>query len=77
MVELAEYAVENWIASNTASAWWVPQTLNKREQIHTKIKTKYWDQSSKYGIKLPKSVEDAQQLDHANGNTIWMDALAE
>ena len=40
------------------------------------MKTKYWDQTSKYGIKLPRNVAEARSLDHANGDTKWMDALA-
>ena len=74
-IELSEYAVENWIASKPAFLWWVPCILKKREQIISKLKTKYWHQSSKYGIKVPISAEEAQQLYHANGNTLLMDAL--
>ena len=39
-IELAEYAVENWIASKPVFTWWVPYTLKKQEQIISKLKTK-------------------------------------
>ena len=29
----------------------------------------------KYGIRLPKSVKEAIEIDNENGNTLWWDAL--
>ena len=49
-IELDDYAVGNRIPSKTAFEWWVPYILNKQELILSKLKTKYWHQSSKYGI---------------------------
>ena len=43
-IELADYFVENRIASKPEFAWWVPYTLKKQERIISKLKTKYWDQ---------------------------------
>jgi hypothetical protein len=56
-------------------AWWVPHALKKRDKILSKVKTKYWLRTHKYGIGLPKSVEHAKQLDLKNGNTLWWDAI--
>mmetsp|Transcript_24453 Transcript_24453/g.37196 ORF Transcript_24453/g.37196 Transcript_24453/m.37196 type:complete len:272 (-) Transcript_24453:1442-2257(-) len=53
-IELAEYFVQNGISDEPAFAWWVPFTLRKKERIVSKIKSKYWDRSHKYGIKMPK-----------------------
>ena len=74
-VELAEYAVENGISHTPAFAWWVPHTLRKRDRIIAKIKSKYWVRTHKYGIRIPKSVEEAIEIDRENGNTLWWDAL--
>jgi hypothetical protein len=74
-IELAEYAVANKIADMPQYRWWVPHTLKKRNRIISKVKTKYWRTTHKFGIKLPKSVKEAFAIDAENGNTLWRDAL--
>ena len=74
-VELAEYAVHNGIQDEPAFAWWVPYTLKKRQRIISKAKTKYWDRTHKYGVRIPKSIQEAKQIDEENGDTLWMDAV--
>ena len=74
-VELAEYAVRNGIQDEPAFAWWVPYTLKKRQRIISKAKTKYWDRTHKYGVRIPKSIQEAKQIDEENGDTLWMDAV--
>ena len=74
-VPLADYAVANDIQSEPAFAWWVPHTLKKRTAIISKVKSKYWARTHKYGIRVPKSVKEAQAIDRANGNTLWQDAI--
>jgi len=76
-VELAEYAVVNKIEDEPAFAWWVPYTLKKRDRIISKMKTKYMQTTYKYGIKIPKNVEDAYKIDAENGNTMWTDSIIE
>ena len=41
-VQIAEYAVAAKIAMVPTFAWWVPQTLKKRNRIISKVKSKYW-----------------------------------
>jgi hypothetical protein len=74
-VELAEYAVANQIHNRPAFAWWVPYTLRKRKAILKKIKSKYWQRTHKYGVLIPKSVKQAYEIDEANGDTVWRDAI--
>ena len=74
-VELAEFAVENGISHLPAFAWWVPFTLRKRDRIVSKIKSKYWVRTHKYGIRIPKTVQEAIEIDRENNNTLWWDAL--
>ena len=74
-VPLADYAVANDIQSEPAFIWWVPHTLRKRVSIISKVKSKYWQRTHKYGIKVPKSVKEARQIDKENGNTLWQDAI--
>ena len=74
-VELAEYAVRNKISDEPAFAWWVADTLKKRNRIISKVKGRYWRTTHKYGIRLPHSVEEAMKIDEQNGTTVWTDAI--
>ena len=60
-----------------AGNWWVPYTLNKRESILKKVKSKYWQHSHKYGIRVPKSVEEALKIDEETHTTYWRNAIEE
>ena len=56
-VELADCANMMKIDDKPAFAWWVPYVQNKREIILSKVKSKYWKRTLKYGIWLPYSVK--------------------
>ena len=49
--------------------------FKERERILSKVKTKYWQRTHKFGIRIPKSVAQAQAIDKENGNTLWWDAI--
>ena len=74
-VEVAEYVINNKLASEPAFTWWVPYVMKKKDRIIAKIKSKYWERSHKYGIRIPKSVEEALAIDRANGNHYWRNAI--
>jgi hypothetical protein len=74
-VNLVEYAVQSQIHEEPAFAWWVPFTLKKRNAIVSKVKSKYWEKTHKFGIQIPKSVEEAKRIDKENGNTLWWDSI--
>ena len=74
-VQVSEYAVASKISMEPAFAWWVPKVLKKRNRIIAKLKSKYWLRTHKFGIRIPKSVEEAKELDRKNGNTLWWDAI--
>ena len=74
-IEVAEYAVANKISEEPAFAWWVQTCLRKRHRTINKVKKKYWRTTQKFGIRLPKSCDEAIQLDKENGNTLWQDAM--
>ena len=76
-VQLAEYAIRNKIHGEPAFNWWVPHTLKKRDQIISKVKSKYWQRTHKYGIRIPKSVEEALSIDEEEGNHVWRDSIAD
>jgi hypothetical protein len=74
-VEVAENAVANKLVSAPALKWWVPHVLKKREHIISKIKTRYLRREQKFGILLPKSVEEAIRFYEELGTTFWQDAI--
>jgi len=74
-VKMAEYAVANKILEEPAFAWWARKVLRKRDRIIMKVKSCYWKWTHKYGILLPKSVEEALRIDADTGTTFWRDAL--
>jgi hypothetical protein len=74
-VELAEYAVGNRIDQEPAFRWWVSDVLRKRNRIIAKVKKRYWRLTHKFGIRLPKTVEEAIQIDRETNTTYWTDAI--
>ena len=68
LVELVEYVVANKISEEPVIVWWASLFLNKLNRIIHKVKSKHWQTSHKYDIKLPKMAEEALWLDRINGN---------
>ena len=56
-VELAEYDVANEISDEPAFNWWVKETLRQIYRIISKIKSRYWRTSHKFGIRVTKTVK--------------------
>ena len=50
-------------------------TLKKRTAILSKLKSKYWQRTHKYGIRVPKTVEEALEIDEENRNSFWKEAI--
>ena len=76
-VEVAEYVAARDLIDEVAFQWWVPYTLRKKANIIAAVKGRAVKRKThKYGVQVPTSVKEAFQLDQANGNTLWMDALA-
>ena len=74
-IDLAEYAVAQQIETEPAFHWWVPQTRNHMQRMINKVKKKYWKTTSKFGIRLPHSVEEALAIDEQTGTDYWRKAI--
>ena len=74
-VDTAEFAVSRNIDDEPAFKWWVPYTLRKRDRVIAVVKARTARVTHKYGVKVPRSVEEALKLDQINGNTLWRNAL--
>jgi hypothetical protein len=76
-LEVAEYAINNKIAEEPAFNWWARQALKKRDRNIAKVKTSssYQKRTHKYGIRVPKTVQEAFRLDEESGTTPWREAI--
>ena len=74
-LQLAEYALEKRILKEPAFAWWTPHVLKKKNRIISKAKTKYWQSTTKFGFRIPRTISEAQRIDNDNQNSYWMDAV--
>ena len=48
--ELDEYSVANEISDEPDFNWWVKEILRHRDRIISKVKSKYWRTSHRFGI---------------------------
>jgi hypothetical protein len=74
-IELAEYGEAHGLLKEPAFAWWAKEVLQRKRRIIGKVKSRYWQRTHKFGIRLPKTVAEALKLDKENGNTLWHDAI--
>ena len=74
-VQLAEYAIANGIDNEPAFKWWVRKTLKRKDRMISKVKSKYWKTTHKFGIEIPKSVEEAYRIDRETGTSHWTRAI--
>ena len=61
-----------------AFKWWIKHVLKKRHRIIASIKkwqATYLKRSHKFGIELPKTVEQTLALDAKNRYPLWADAI--
>jgi hypothetical protein len=66
-VQVAKYSVINQISEEPAFAWWVKDVLRHRDRIISKVKSRYWKKTHKYGIELPKDAKRTMEIDAETG----------
>ncbi|MGH7954663.1 MAG: hypothetical protein ACREOZ_01755, partial [Gloeomargaritales cyanobacterium] len=74
-VEIAEYAVANKIADEPAFAWWIKDVLRRRDRIISKVRSRYLKRTHKFGVQMPRNVEEALQIDKDTGTDMWYRAI--
>ncbi|KAL7476293.1 hypothetical protein ACHAW6_002165, partial [Cyclotella cf. meneghiniana] len=67
-IQVAEFALAVGIANEPAFNWWVTWVLKKRDWIIS-LRT------HKFGIELPKTVEETYMIVKATGTSFWRDAI--
>ena len=70
-IELAEYAISRDIQDEAAFAWWVPYIIKKRNRVIKMTEHKNIKPKMKFGVEVPQTVEEAEELDRKNGNKLW------
>ena len=73
-IQVAEFAVANGIANEPAFAWWIKDVLKKRERMLSAVKTRYLKRTHKFGIQMPKTVQEALEIDRETGTDFWRKA---
>ncbi len=74
-IQTAEYAMQKNIDSEPAFRWWVPHAINEQKRIISAIKTRYLKRNQKFGIEIPRTVEEALLIDKETNTTYWADAI--
>jgi len=74
-VQVAEFAVSKGLIDEPAFAWWVKETLARKNHIIKAMKTRYARKNHKFGIQLPKSTREAYELDGESGTDYWHQAI--
>ena len=72
---LAKYAVANNLSQEPAFAWWVPYTMKKSKRLIKAVKSRYSQRSHKFGIYVPRTVDEALEIDKRTNTTYWKDAI--
>lgn len=69
--------MSNKIEDEPAFIWWVPHVRKKRTRLIAKIKTqkKFIRLGYKFGIRVPRTVEEALEIDAENNNHFWYEAI--
>ena len=75
-IELAEYSVRRGIHDEPAFAWWTPHVLRKRNYLIKRLRSKSSMKNNlKFGLKVPKTIQEAYAIDLENGNKLWSVAI--
>ena len=71
-MQTAEFSIVHGIDHKPAFNCWVKQNSCQHQKAANLI---YLKKSHKFGIELPKTMEQTLALDAKNGNTLWADAI--
>ena len=74
-IQIAKYVVQRHIIGDPVFAWWIQDVLSKRNGVIGKMKSNDWVPTHKFGIKIPKSVQETKTFDKENRNTLQWDSI--
>ena len=75
-LQTAEYAMVNNLDKEPAFSWWVKNTLRTRDRAISRLKASKASKGNiKFGIRVPSTIAEAEELDRINGNDYWKKAI--
>jgi len=74
-IEVSRFAKDRNLLHDPVFAWWAPRHLATAHHIVSAAKARYKKCNQKFGITIPRSVEEALQIDKDTGTTYWADAI--
>ena len=66
-----KYAAVNRIDQEPVFSWWDTYVLKDHKAILQKVEYRYFQRTHKYGIFIPKTVQEAINEDRKNRETLW------
>ena len=73
-VETAQCASDDKLLDEPAFAWWPRKVLKKKQRLLSKMQS-HWLKTHKHGICVPKTTEQALQIDRETGTDHWRRAI--
>ena len=75
-LETTDYAMSRGIDSEPAFAWWVKHVQRVKSRVISRLRaSKQSKHRIRFGIEVPNTIEEALDLDKANGNDFWRNAI--
>jgi Reverse transcriptase (RNA-dependent DNA polymerase) len=75
MTAVADYAVDNNLQGKEQFGGWVRTSTRCKQRIISKIMRRQSFNQFKYGVELPRNMEEAIMLNRKNNNTLWQQAV--
>jgi hypothetical protein len=72
---VAEYTIAHNLQNEPAFSWWVQDTIQIKNCIISAVGTRYAKHTHKFGIQVPKTVDEASEIDCETNTTFWKDAI--
>jgi hypothetical protein len=74
-IEVAEYAIANKLVSEPVFEWWVPSVMRRTGSNTESVKSRMVKRTHKFGIRIPRTVEEALKLDRQSETRLRHDAI--
>ena len=75
IIEIIICARENKLQEEHVFNWWCQSMHKKCVRILSKLKSKDWIRTHKYGVRIPRTVKEANEINAFNKNTLWWDYI--
>lgn len=74
-LQVAKYAISKGIDNEPTFHWWVTQVAKTSDHIVGSVQARYLKGQQKFGIDIPRVVEEALAIDRETNTTFWSNAI--